>query len=286
MWETRFPLFQHHDTISTLLQVLHIMLSEASHIGDQAGRDLGSEELSLSPIRPTPHLFLERSGRDNNTVTREQDQQEHPASLPIKLTGYFLVTMIVPLTFGIVKTVYSYRGQAVILTTLDWFVGVFFAAIWGFLSELRAQRPGIWPHFFEDDWAPPILKFVRHPAVPPCLYSLLILSYALPTSRVFLADLRDALRLSSDPSLAGRFITIMQMNEAVVSLVLIIFVSGMGLSLAVLAILWVVQQPQVPPGFRPMKNGSTAFHWSANCHYSYYGMLFSLYAAISCSISG
>ena len=78
-------------------------------------------------------------------------------------------------------------------------------------------------------------------AMPPCLYSLLILSYAVPTSRVFLADLQDTLRLGLDSRLSERSIKI---TEAVISLVLIISMFGTGLSLAVFAILWVAQSPQ------------------------------------------
>jgi len=131
--------------------------------------------------------------------------------------------------------------------------GLIFAVICALLAELKKQRPGIWPGFFDDDWAPPILKIVRHPAVPSCLNSLFIMSYSLLTSPVFLADLQDALRLSFGPSPTERFIKIMQINDAVVSLVLIISMFGMGLSLGVLAILWEAQQPQILSWIRPMR---------------------------------
>ena len=54
-----------------------------------------------------------------------QDNDHQPTRpLGVELTGYYLLTTGVILGLGIPKAVYSYKGQALISTTLDWLVGV------------------------------------------------------------------------------------------------------------------------------------------------------------------
>ena len=90
------------------------MLSGTSHIGDQAEQDF--EARLGDPNLPTP-----------TSVTREEDLQD---PLPIKLTGYLLLTTIVTIGLGVTKAVDSYRNQGqVVLTTLDLMGGVIFAAM-------------------------------------------------------------------------------------------------------------------------------------------------------------
>jgi hypothetical protein len=47
--------------------------------------------------------------------------------LGVELTGYRLLTTVVTLGVGIAKAVYSYKGQALISTSLDWVGGVILA---------------------------------------------------------------------------------------------------------------------------------------------------------------
>lgn len=49
--------------------------------------------------------------------------------LGVELTGYRLLTTGVILGTGVPKAVCSYKGQALISTTLDWIVGVIFALV-------------------------------------------------------------------------------------------------------------------------------------------------------------
>ena len=49
--------------------------------------------------------------------------------LGIELTGYRLLTTGVILGIGILKAVYSYKGRALISTTLDWLGGVTLAVM-------------------------------------------------------------------------------------------------------------------------------------------------------------
>jgi hypothetical protein len=49
------------------------------------------------------------------------------APLGVELTGYLLLTTAVILGFGIPKAVYSYSGQLLISTTLDWVAGIILA---------------------------------------------------------------------------------------------------------------------------------------------------------------
>ena len=64
------------------------------------------------------------SPREDNT----QDNDDQPTMpLGVELTGYRLLTSGVILGIGIPKAVYSYKGQALISTTLDWLAGVILA---------------------------------------------------------------------------------------------------------------------------------------------------------------
>ncbi|KAH9954827.1 hypothetical protein BJV74DRAFT_731724, partial [Russula compacta] len=80
-----------------------------------------------------------------------------------KLTGCRLLNTSVILIFGIAKAVYSYRGQAIISTTLDWASGAALALILYWLSVFEGSGLEMWPLFFEVDYAPPILKFICRP---------------------------------------------------------------------------------------------------------------------------
>jgi hypothetical protein len=51
-------------------------------------------------------------------------QQQNSPPLGVELTGYRLFTTSVILGLGIPKAVYSYSGQALISTTLDWVAGI------------------------------------------------------------------------------------------------------------------------------------------------------------------
>ena len=66
------------------------------------------------------------SPREDN---RRDNDQQHNLPLGVELTGYRLFTTTVILGFGIPKAVYSYNGQALISTTLDWTGGVLLAFV-------------------------------------------------------------------------------------------------------------------------------------------------------------
>jgi len=65
------------------------------------------------------------------TSPREDYTQanDHQPTMPlgVELTGYRLLTTGVILGIGVPKAVFSYNGQALISTTLDWLVGVILA---------------------------------------------------------------------------------------------------------------------------------------------------------------
>lgn len=50
--------------------------------------------------------------------------------LGVELTGYRLLTTGVILGIGVPKAVYSYNGQALISTALDWLAGVILALMY------------------------------------------------------------------------------------------------------------------------------------------------------------
>ncbi|KAI0281185.1 hypothetical protein BGY98DRAFT_225091 [Russula aff. rugulosa BPL654] len=109
---------------------------------------------------------------DNPNPTEDNTQDnDHQATMPlgVELTGYRLLTTGVILGVGVPKAVYSYNGQALISTTLDWLAGVIFALILFWLGE--AKRPGLFPLFFHVDYAPSILRFLCRPEVYICFLS-------------------------------------------------------------------------------------------------------------------
>ena len=65
------------------------------------------------------------------TPPREDNTQsnDHQPTMPlgVELTGYRLLTTGVILGIGVPKAVFSYNGQALISTTLDWLAGVILA---------------------------------------------------------------------------------------------------------------------------------------------------------------
>ncbi|KAN0117959.1 hypothetical protein V8E52_005546 [Russula decolorans] len=104
---------------------------------------------------------IERDERSCPTGNGTQDNDHQPKMpLGIELTGYYLLTTSVILGIGVPKAIYSYKGQALISTTLDWLGGMFLALILFWLGVIEAKRPGLSPRFFEDDLAPPILSFL------------------------------------------------------------------------------------------------------------------------------
>jgi hypothetical protein len=62
------------------------------------------------------------STREGN---KQDDSKRPPLGVP--LTGYLLFTISWILGLLVPKAVYSYRGQTVIPTTLDWVGGIVFA---------------------------------------------------------------------------------------------------------------------------------------------------------------
>ena len=83
----------------------------------------------MHPFRRTSVVrtpTLPTSPREDNT----QDNDHQPTMpLGIELTGYRLLTTGVILGVGIPKAVYSYKGQALISTSLDWVAGVVLAVM-------------------------------------------------------------------------------------------------------------------------------------------------------------
>ncbi|KAI0246432.1 hypothetical protein BJV78DRAFT_1254644, partial [Lactifluus subvellereus] len=233
------------------------MPSETSHTKGQAEQDLGAGDPNL-PTLPTP-------------TPGEEDMQDRRGALPIpvKLTGYLLFIVIVPIVLGVAKTVYSYRNQEqVVITTLDLMVGVIFAVICAFLAELKRQCPGIWPCFFDDDWVPLILKLAYRPAVFFLLSSLLYWCTFVPEIPTALRDSQDFHYLSW----TTLFFQICWINTLIADMVLTFTTVIFGFLLGISAILvLVVHQPEMPPG-RPHIMGKF-------CLLVVY--LASLYAAVS-----
>ncbi|KAI0273969.1 hypothetical protein BGY98DRAFT_921265 [Russula aff. rugulosa BPL654] len=89
--------------------------------------------------------------------------------LGVELTGYRLLTTGVILGVGVPKAVYSYKGLALISTTLDWLAGVILAVILFWLGVIETRRPELSPRFFQVDWAPPILRFLCRPESACCV---------------------------------------------------------------------------------------------------------------------
>ena len=85
-----------------------------------------------SPI-PSIRFLSAHSARSNNAV--DGSQQHHSTPPRIKLTGCILFNTSVILGFGIAKAIYSYRGQAIVSTTLDWVSGTALGIVYGFFWE-------------------------------------------------------------------------------------------------------------------------------------------------------
>jgi hypothetical protein len=73
--------------------------------------------------------------REDNT--QDNDRQRRQATIPlgVELTGYRLLTTGVILGVGVPKAVYSYKGQALISTTLDWLAGVILAVMYASIFQ-------------------------------------------------------------------------------------------------------------------------------------------------------
>jgi hypothetical protein len=83
----------------------------------------GSDLRYVSSIDATTPLLI--SPREDNT----REEPQHQISLPlwVELTGYRLLMTGIILGLGIPKAVYSYSGQSLISTTLDWVAGIVLA---------------------------------------------------------------------------------------------------------------------------------------------------------------
>ena len=79
----------------------------------------------MHPLRRTSLLLT--LPREDDT----QDNDDHQPTMPlgVELTGYRLLTTGVILGIGVPKAVYSYNGQALISTTLDWVGGIILALV-------------------------------------------------------------------------------------------------------------------------------------------------------------
>ena len=64
------------------------------------------------------------SPRESNI--QDNGEMQHSPPLGVPLTGNTLFTISWILGLGIPKAVYSYRGQSVVPTTIDWIVGIIF----------------------------------------------------------------------------------------------------------------------------------------------------------------
>jgi len=112
--------------------------------------EIRSVEQGQDPGEPTSPDIREGNKQD--------DSKRPPLGVP--LTGYLLFTISWILGLLVPKAVYSYRGQTVIPTTLDWVGGIVFAFISLGLGEIKDKRPELFPRFFEVDLAPCILEFL------------------------------------------------------------------------------------------------------------------------------
>ncbi|KAF8467899.1 hypothetical protein DFH94DRAFT_816876 [Russula ochroleuca] len=137
-------------------------------------------------------------------ITLTEDDGRRPL-LGIPLTGNLLFSISWILGLGIPKAVYSYRGQSVIPTTLDWVVGITFTLISICLGAIEAKHPGSYPRFFEVDWAPDILKFVRRHDVHLWFASVLPLLLAVKTMSLVEEIKRDAIDSATSDRMIEKF---------------------------------------------------------------------------------
>ena len=89
------------------------------------GRSLLPCLLSSSP------KSLDRQDGDSEEYGDDRlvDVDATPLPLGVKLTGYRLVFMTTVFSFGIVKTILTYKGQSIAPTTLDWVAGTFMTVV-------------------------------------------------------------------------------------------------------------------------------------------------------------
>ncbi|KAH9957342.1 hypothetical protein BC827DRAFT_1226389 [Russula dissimulans] len=114
--------------------------------------------------------------------TWDDGQQRYSPPLGLELTGYRLFTTSVIIGVGIPKAVCTHNGQSLISPTLDWVGGIIFAIIFFWLGEIGANRPELFPLFFQTDFGPPILKFLRRREV--ILWFISVLPLLLTTKQV------------------------------------------------------------------------------------------------------
>ncbi|KAH9998109.1 hypothetical protein BJV74DRAFT_825301 [Russula compacta] len=166
-------------------------------------------------------------------------QKHHSTHLRVKVTGCFLFNTSVILGFGVAKAVYSYRGQAIVSTTLDWVSGTALAIVLYWLSTLEARCPEMWPLFFEVDYAPPILKFICRPevrALPFTFLSIIPVGMAAKRVRAVL-DVRPYVKAGLPNFADGIFIMAMA-----------------GLLMAIFSFLQQVRRAVVPHRFDVLDN--------------------------------
>jgi hypothetical protein len=100
-----------------------------SQVADRDSNQFDPNPRSVAKLEDSRTLTL--ASRGNNT--QDECQQDRSASLGTKLTGCRLFNTSVILGFGTAKAVYSYHGQAVISTTLDWIAGAALALMYAFI---------------------------------------------------------------------------------------------------------------------------------------------------------
>jgi len=143
--------------------------------------------LSSTQLRdPLPHQDIRRSfspreGPDD--TTGDGSQQQHSPPLGVELTCHRLFMTSVILGLGIPMVAYSYNGQTLFSTRLDWVVRIVCTILYvfflfpsvvqsrrlrlmavlmlSFLGLIKANRPELAPRFFLTDLAPSILGILK-----------------------------------------------------------------------------------------------------------------------------
>jgi hypothetical protein len=85
-------------------------------------------------------LRLAASSSPPSPIEDNTQDDDHQPTIPlgVELTGYRLLTTVVILGLGVPKAIYSYNGQALISSTLDWLMGILFTLMYA--SILRYLR--------------------------------------------------------------------------------------------------------------------------------------------------
>ncbi|KAH9964103.1 hypothetical protein BC827DRAFT_49382 [Russula dissimulans] len=130
---------------------------------------MSTETFDISEVEREQLVPERPDEREDDNLKGCEDGQQQSMPLGVELTGYRLLTTSIILGLGIPKAVYSYNGQSLISTTLDWVAGILLALILYWLGVIEANRPGLSPLFFQVELAPPILKFIRRSEVLPLL---------------------------------------------------------------------------------------------------------------------